>query len=621
MRLISKFCILLVILLALAPSVSAQEYILPLGDNPQLKGIDFPVVKKALIADTLQLPITDDFSYNSVFPDSRIWSDQHAYINYGYAVNPPSYGVATLDALDFNGSVYANATISPKTFSADSLTSQPINLEYPASDSIYLSFFYQPQGNGLEPMPYDSLCLDFYDSDSSQWVNVWRVPGDTLRPFRQVLIPVKDERYLKKGFRFLFRNKASLPLNDDYLDKRGNVDHWNIDYVRLDRNRNYADTILRDVAFSSPLPSMLKFYENMPWNHFEIGYNTLYRPYVILNYFNNDSAIRNVTRRMEIYDELWDELYNPSNASAQDIPPATFGTDSILNNYPFDFSRGETARYKIKAWLRTDDFDNRANDTMYRTQVFRDYFAYDDGSAERAYGLRGQGTANGLIAVRFQSFVADELGGIDIYFTQLKDSINENYYFRLMVWNDFEGKPGELIYEDDIDHSVFYTSSINKFKRFLFKEPVNISSGTYYVGLLQYNQYLLNIGLDINKPAYGNLLYNLGSEWLTSSAPGALMMRPFVMHSYSSSGKQKQLQAEIRVWPNPANDFLRIELPEDTDQKDIRITLYDITGKLVLTENEYRNELFTGALPDGIYLLSLYSKSRVFRTERVIIRH
>jgi len=621
MRSISKFSILTVFLFALSQSAGAQEFILPLGDNPQIKGIPTVHLKKALLSDTIQLPITDDFSYASVYPDNSIWADKYAYVNYGYAVNPPSYGVATLDALDFNGSVYPNATISPKTFSADSLTTLPIDLNYPASDSIYLSFFYQPQGTGLEPSPLDSLCLDFYDADSSRWVNIWRAPGDTLQAFKQVMIPVNEQRFLKKGFRFLFRNKASLPQNDDYLDKRGNVDHWNIDYVRLDRNRNYQDTVLRDVAFSSPLPSMLKFYEAIPWNHFEIGYNTLYRPYVILNYFNNDSAVRNVTRRMEIYDELWDELYNPSNASAQDISPGAFGTDSILNNYPFDFSRGETASYRIKAWLRTDDFDNRSNDTMYRTQVFRDYFAYDDGSAERAYGLRGQGTANGLIAVRFQSFVPDELGGIDIYFTQLKDSINKDYYFRLMVWDDFEGMPGTLVYEDEVDLRVFYSSSINKFKRFLFKEPVSINSGTYYVGLLQYNQYLLNIGLDINKPANGNLLYNLGSEWLISSAPGSLMMRPFVMHSYSSVEKNKKSQPEIRTWPNPANDLLRIELPIGTSREEIRTSLYDITGKLVLSEHEFRNELYIGHLPEGIYLLSLSSKSSIFRTERVIIQH
>ena len=262
----------------------------------------------------------DDFSYRSPYPDPSLWADNYAYINNGYAVDPPTIGVATMDALDQNGSVYDFATISPETFDADLLTSHPINLNYPASDSIYLSFFYQPQGNGVEPMPHDSLFLDFYDPVGERWVNVWGVPGDTLSAFSQVMVPVRDTLFLKKGFRFGFRNRASLPQNNDYKDKRGNVDHWNIDYVRLDKNRTAADTIIRDVAFYKPIPSLLKNYESIPWDHFGVAYNTLYRQKITLNYFNNDSATRNVTRSASVYNEVWDHLFAPNNSSAQDIP-------------------------------------------------------------------------------------------------------------------------------------------------------------------------------------------------------------------------------------------------------------------------------------------------------------
>ncbi|MCA1746553.1 MAG: hypothetical protein LC655_02575, partial [Bacteroidales bacterium] len=395
-------------------NVAAQEYLLPLKNNSLLLNSDQPPVKKAAEG-LLELPLLDDFSYNSVYPDPAIWADNYAYINNGYAVNPPTIGVATMDALDQNGSVYPFATITPRTFDADLLTSHPINLHFPASDSIYLSFFYQPQGNGLEPQPQDSLCLDFFDPVAEEWINVWSIPGDTLRAFRQVMIPIKDTLYLKEGFRFGFRNRASIPKNTDYKDKWGNVDHWNIDYVRLDRNRTIADTIIRDVAFNKPIPSLLKDYESIPWDHFGVGYSTLYVPNITLNYFNNDSAIRNVTRSASIYDEVWDNLYDPGNSSTQDILPQTAVSHSISAIYPFQFARGDTASYLIKAWLRTDGFDNKLNDTIFRRQVFKDYFAYDDGTAERAYGLRGQGTSNGRFAVRFNSFIADELGGVDIY--------------------------------------------------------------------------------------------------------------------------------------------------------------------------------------------------------------
>ena len=607
--------------MAIALSASyGQELILPLGENLLLDSNAKKKAKKHVSDVLLELPLTDDFSYDSLFPSSALWADDYAFINNGYAIDPPTVGVATMDALDENGSIYSFATITPATFDADLLTSHPVNLAYPASDSIYLSFYYQPEGRGLQPQERDSLCLDFYDVDSARWINVWRAAGDTSKPFQQVMIPVTEERFLKEGFRFGFRNKASLPKSIEYRDKRGNVDHWHIDYVRLARNRTFSDTVIRDVAFSKAPPSMLKDYESIPWDHFETGYNTLYKPFVTIDYYNNDSATRNITRYMEIEDEVWNETYDPGASTTQDIFPGTSTSYNFTSIYPFQFTRGETGIFNIKAWLRTDEFDNKENDTIVRKQVFRDYFAYDDGSAERAYGLRGDGTKNGLIAVRFESFIADELGGVDIYFTQLKDSLNLDYYYRFMVWDDFEGQPGTLIYDDEIERTVVYTSKLNKFKRFLFQETVPVD-GTFYVGLLQYNQYLLNIGLDINKAANGNLFYNLGSEWQVSEAPGTLMIRPFVMRSYSDIKHQEGEAVSLKIWPNPAADYIRLELPEKIRHRDVQMNLYDITGKLVESYPAFQQEIPVSHLQEGLYLLSFPSQGNThFRTQRIVIQ-
>jgi len=605
--------------LAFSLNLPAQEYILPLTGNTDLENAKPSSTKKSASEVILEIPVIDDFSYNTPYPSFDTWADDFAYINNGFAVNPPTIGVATLDALDYNGTVYPFATISPESFDADYLTTYPINLDYPASDSIYLSFFYQPQGNGIEPYPNDSLCLDFYNPADSTWNKVWGVPGDTVRPFEQVMIPITDTTYLKTGFRFGFRNKASLPQNSDYRDKRGNVDHWNIDYVRLASGRTFNDTVITDVAFSEPLPSMLRDYESIPWDHFEVGFNTYYRAYVRMTYHNNDTAVRNVTRSAEIYNEVWDETYDPGITSAQDILPDATVTYDITSIYPFDFSRGDSASYLMKAWLRTDANDNKSNDTIVRRQIFNDYFAYDDGTAERAYGLRGQGTANGLIAVRYNSFIPDVLGGVDLYFNQLKDSLNLDYYFRFVVWDDNEGSPGEVIYEDEIDHTVEYADILNNFRRYTFKEEVNVN-GTFYVGLLQYNQYLLNIGLDVNKPAGGNLLYNIGNGWNISSAPGSLMLRPYVKREYTGlPGTETQLQ-DVKIWPNPARDFIHIELPEGRSISNLRIAIYDLTGKKIMEQYGNHQQISTIDLHDGVYVVKINSDRQQFKPEKIIIR-
>ncbi len=617
----SRFVLLIIIFSAGYQMAAGQEYILPLASNPVLSKQSVQV-KKSATADTvmLELPVVDDFSYNSPYPSSEIWADKYAFVNRGYPVNPPTIGAATLDALDSDGSVYSFATISPETFDADFLTSLPINLDYPASDSIYLSFFYQPMGNGLEPGEKDSLCLDFYDPDSARWTNVWRVPGDSLDAFKQVMIPIKDPAYLKQGFRFGFRNKASLPLNDDYKDKRGNVDHWNIDYVRLDRNRSITSTLINDVAYSQIPSSMLRSYSSLPWDHFKIAFTQFFTPKISIKYTNLDNITRNVTRYLTIEDESTGEIITPVKPTAQDILSSTTTSYDFAFNYPFDYNKGDTASFILKSWLRTDDFDYKANDTVFRRQVFKDYFSYDDGTAERAYGLRGQGTSNGVIAIKFNSFIPDKLGGVDVYFTQLKDSLNLNYYFKFMVWNDNDGTPGQILYEGVTDHTVTYADALNKYVRFFFDHTVNVD-GPFYVGILQYNQYLINIGLDINTPHNGNLFYNLGSGWQVSNAPGSLLLRPFVQRSYSAGivepGKQSGM---ISIWPNPSSEFLRIQPSPEINLNDLNMTITDITGKKIRSYAQVTEEIYTGDLPEGLYFMIFSKGNTLFSTEKLLIR-
>jgi hypothetical protein len=615
--------LLILAILSIVHAVSGQELILPLTGNPLIEHSpnQYPSVRKALAA-PLELPFIDDFSSDEYIPDPGKWSDRDAFINRNYAVDPPSIGVATLDAIDSVGSIYPDATMDPKTFIADQLTSRPINLSYPVSDSIYLSFYYQPMGTGIEPGPQDSLALDLFQPVPGRWTTVWNTGGDTLTPFRQVMIPIRDTSFLKEGFRFRFRNRASLPQNLDYTDKRGNVDHWNIDYVRLDRNRFRFDTLIRDVAFLKPIPSMLKNYESIPWDHFEQAYNELYLPYISLTYFNNDNIIRNVTRNIVITDPVHNETYQPGLPTAKDIPPDTSETARVTSLYPFEFQRGDTAVFEIQGAIRTDEFDYKPNDTLLRKQVFRDYFAYDDGTAERAYGLRGQSSINGMIAVRFESFIADNLGGVDIYFTQLKDSLNLNYIFRFLVWDDNEGLPGNLIYSGESYYSVFYADSLNQFTRIAFDQPVPVN-GPFYVGIQQSDQYMLNIGLDINKPTNGNLLYNLGPGWEESTAPGMIMLRPYVKRYYSGIPADEIGHREnlYTLYPNPASDYLHVRKEDPLDNRSLTIELFDISGRMIRGYPFSGDPLYVGDLHNGLYIIRLRSESAVVSSHKILINH
>lgn len=127
--------------------VSSQEILRDIEVNHSVRQRyhNTPNLKSAS-AGMLELPFFDDFSVTQVYPDHENWSDRNVFINNDYPVNPVSIGVATFDAIDHTGSLYEQASAMP--FVADHLTSGPVNMDYLPGDSIYLSFFYQPQGKG-----------------------------------------------------------------------------------------------------------------------------------------------------------------------------------------------------------------------------------------------------------------------------------------------------------------------------------------------------------------------------------------------------------------------------------------------------------------------------------------
>ena len=120
------------------------------------------------VAEARFLPFFDDFSPSNIYPDSTKWTDNNVLVNDGFPLCPPNRNGATFDVLDANGRVY-DYSIS-NAFVAEYLTSVRIRLDsimkpepraLTPADSVYLSFYYQPQGNGNTPESQDSLVLQF----------------------------------------------------------------------------------------------------------------------------------------------------------------------------------------------------------------------------------------------------------------------------------------------------------------------------------------------------------------------------------------------------------------------------------------------------------------------------
>lgn len=611
---------ILVIFFLFSQNTFSQEVLIPMQENQKARYyyLTQTAGKKATSQDTVELPFIDDFSDSEVEPNPEFWSDKDAYINNRYSSNPVTAGIATLDAFDSNGALYQDASSTP--YIADYLTSAPINLNYPASDSIYLSFYYQAKGIGEQPDVYDSLCLDFYNVSEESWDRIWDSPGKVMSEFEQVLLPVYQDEYLQKGFRFRFYNYSTISDNTDYEDEFSNSDHWHLDYIILNTNRNSTDTILNDVSFADPIESMLNDYESIPWDHFEDAYTKQRSLYITTSISNLDDITRNVTKYLRIENPETGYVYK-NQSTANDFEAGENLSWDFEYDYPFDFSTESPSIFEISAILETDAFDYKNNDTIRRTQVFDDYYAYDDGSSEYGYGLSGAGTNNAMVAVHFEAFTADSLRAVDIHFNQVKDSINLAYYFYLVVWDNNDGIPGDIIYSQ-LGVKPEYGDSLNEFVHYELDSAIYLE-GDFFLGWKKTVSNLSNIGFDLNKDNRSNNFYNLGSGWTQSIAEGSIMLRPVFSFNPTITEIEKTttVSDQWTLYPNPANQYIIVE--SENQLETFSLEIFDISGRLLINVEQYDwGPLSIENLKDGIYLLNISNNNSTSRIQKkFIVRH
>ncbi len=555
---------------------------------------------KSITSDTLDLPFFDDFSGHSVFPDSNRWIDDFVFINNTYSDQQITSGIATMDALDNTGRLYETA--STAVFEADRLTSQPLDLNYPASENIWFSFLYQAGGLADSAEINDSLTLQFLAPDENKWYSIWKVGGTANEKFKPVIININETRFLKRGFQFRFINYASLSSNLSDPSMVGNCDLWNIDYVLLDRNRNEADTIFADVAFTLPVRSLLKTHESMPWKQFRQVYLQEMGSSITVNYRNNDTIVRNVTRNFDIWDVYKDSQAHFFSAGATNINPlisVDYNADLV---YTFDTDNTDSALFRITCSLKTDEFDPKGNDTLVYYQNFQNYFAFDDGSSEGGYGINGLGSRNAMVAYRYVSFMEDTLRAIRICFNDSYMNANKRT-FDLMVWDDNNGIPGNTIYSLE-EVMVEQGEMINGFYTYIIPEGVHVND-IFYVGWKQRSETFLNAGFDVNTPHIDRQFYWLNGIWSLSQTRGSIMIRPVVGDPIKTTSindifhKERKL---INVWPNPVTDYINIDAGNQLLSGLSYISIIDLNGR-ELIKVPFSEQIDVSTLNKGIFII------------------
>lgn len=591
-------------------SISAQDEVLDaLQSNSKLENISKLESPRAVfqkINALLTLPFLEDFNYDGPYPDINLWQDSLVFINNTYPIKPPSVGVATFDGLNAVGKPYSLLQVAGP---ADYLTVQPMALGNLDEDSlVYISFFYQPMGLGQKPEAgKDFLKLEFLNQ-SSEWVEVWSVTGDSSKDFKQEFIKITNE-YLYDGFQFRFRNIAQLS---------GNNDHFHLDYIFLDKNRDTtSDKSPKDMSFQSGPTSLLKNYFAMPYFQFDTSELATIHTASIRNNFTNNTT--DFLDNFEAKELKTNTVFQTFLGTSADLGPLSNNTI----NYPRidipDNLLGDTViirlthNYSVSAEVGADT-KVIANNTIIKDQVFSNFFAYDDASAERGYRLAS--AVGGRIAVKFTANKLDSLQGIRVHFANLNRDF-KNGLVSVIVWKKI-GIEEEVLYQEDLLRLDDFRKpngldAVNDFFYYDLK-PQYIKNGTdkivvegdFYVGLLFTDRDLWTVGYDLNTDGSSNQFYNVGSGWNPTQFAGSLMINPLMGKplpwELTPVLQPSAKSLEIKIFPNPAhNQFFVKGIVNPSNINILNVNGQIVTNKLLNNDAEIDIQ----QLSSGLYFIEI----------------
>jgi hypothetical protein len=634
-KIIVQIALTLGIFYSSLPGALAQEKIYPLYRNSILQEMNGPAHKTISghfkSTKILKLPFFDDFSTYTGYPNDTLWQDNYVFVNTGYAVNPPSIGVATFDGLNSRGLAYEPGN-QFSVGSADTLTSAFIDLSgLQQKDSLYLSFFYQPQGLGESPDISDSFILEFkpdrvftgFDPqnnkiyDSAKWITMWSMAGSSLDSFRKAYIRLRslpDTNFFHGKFQFRFRNIAN---------KSGNLDIWNLDYVYLDRGRRLNDSSV-DIAIYEPAKGLINHYSSIPWLHYIQDTTYYYRDNIDIFTHNNSKSTKNVTFNHIIYSLTEKQVLASSINKSQsgNIKPKEFldftmpllhFKNNLVNNLDSVVLQVET----ISKGNVAEAVKYRNNDTGRSLQVFNNYFAYDDGTAETGYGI-GNSPTGAKVAVKFRIRKKDTLFGIGIHFNQSLVDVR-NQFVNLLVWKQINYKSGgtqDVILSQVSNINPEYANSRNGFVYFPLDTPLVVND-SFYIGWSQTTDFLLNVGFDRNYPmmhypSEKNLFYSIDGVWSASKLQGIPIIRAYVgkrpvFPSGIETPISSQNNIEVNLYPNPCHGMFNIEIPTTGNYE---YELLNMQGK-VISGNKIGsgdNAIDISSLPAGIYMVHIKSR-------------
>ena len=557
-----------------------------------------------------KLPFWDDFSGGL---DTLKWTFSGTTYTETIGLNAPSIGMLLFDGVDQNGSPYSLQ--QTEQGNADQVISKPFDLSTISEidqNSLFINFFWQAGGRGELPDENDQLILQFLN-EAGNWVTVWgQFGGISLNReiFTQESIQVTPA-FQHENFQFRFFTQGRLS---------GPFDSWLVDYIFFNSGRegnevNFPDRSLtrrnelRLADYGAFPLALLEGNQEGEWSTIQNEFLNLENRFRAMEYsiFARDTTtnsilsinsntpfnpVPNSNERRVFFSGAFVGLSVPSVETNMEITTKLTSGDDFL----FNVIDGDTTRF--------EEVDFRSNDTVSSYFPIRDYFAYDNGSADYAAGINQR---SGFLAVEYQTPEEVFIKGISINFTNPRQA---NQAVDIYIWKELDEDP--IFRREDL---IPIKEANEQFIYYSLDTNIRVS-GTYYIGFAQFTNDFIFVGLDKTNDFGDKIFYNVAGAWAQNEeVKGSLMIRPHI--SLSAPFEESEIPDEnLRIFPNPVQNFLNVE----GAFREIRI--FDSFGREIFLERELTNKgeivNFRGQRP-GIYVINVTRENEI-ESFRILVK-
>jgi hypothetical protein len=363
----------------------------------------------------------------------------------------------------------------------------------------------------------------------------------------------------------------------------------------------------------------------MPYNQFDSTFLVdTHRVFIQNNFIQATTDIIDFYEATELSTAAVLEDY--SGPSADIGPQLSFNIDYEMFDIPVNISEDTvTIRVDYRFLVSAEDTGNVIsirNNQITKDQVFSNFYAYDDGTAERAYALdvKSGDALYGRAALKYNARIEDTLQAVKMHFVNFNEDLDD-ITFSLYVWGALPNDSTEevlLYYQPDIAISDLppgdTNATLNNFSYipilpdYIVAEAENLTvEGDFYIGYEVDIDVVLNIGFDINFDASDYHFYDLGMGWFPTNLTGALMMNPVLgaplPEEYVLDVNEEVLSSfNFEMYPNPVQSSLYLK----SNVTNGRIDIIDMLGRTILHSNWNANAVINvEGLQTGMYILRL----------------